>query len=100
LIPVEEIVWAAAAAVVALVPPVRRRLLPVSRAVLSAGLGVGVAALRGVEGVLVAAACGDQSAGDGKTSADGTGAPAAAARPPATAAGTAKRPRRATAKAG
>jgi hypothetical protein len=62
----EEIAWAAAAAVVALVPPVRRRFLPVSKALLSAGLGIGTAALRGVEGVIVAAACGEQPAG-GKT---------------------------------
>lgn len=93
----EEVVWAAAAAVVALVPPLRRRLLPVSRAVLSAGLGIGTAALRGVEGVIVAAACGDQSAGDGKAGAAGA-APATASRP-STAAGAAKQPRRATAKA-
>lgn len=93
----EEVVWAAAAAVVALVPPLRRRLLPVSRAVLSAGLGIGTAALRGVEGVIVAAACGDQSAGDGKAAA--AGAAPATASPPSAAAGAAKQPRRATAKA-
>ncbi|HKN38359.1 MAG TPA: hypothetical protein VJ456_04515 [Acidimicrobiia bacterium] len=58
----EEVVWAAAAAVVALVPPVRRRFLPVSKAVLSASLGVAAAALRGVEGIVLAAACGDQPA--------------------------------------
>jgi len=51
----EEVIWAAAAAVVALVPPVRRRFLPVSKAVLSASLGVAAAALRAV-------ACGDQPA--------------------------------------
>ena len=48
----EEVIWAAAAAVVALVPPVRRRFLPVSKAVLSASLGVAAAALRGVEGIV------------------------------------------------
>jgi len=78
--------WAAAAAVVALVPPVRRRFLPVTKAVLSAGLGVGTAALRGVEGVIVAATCGDQAAGDGRAT-TGDGQPAA------------KRPRAAPAKA-
>ena len=58
----DEIVWAAAAAVVALVPPVRRRFVPVSKALLSAGLGIGTAALRGVEGVITAAACGERPA--------------------------------------
>jgi hypothetical protein len=59
---VEEVVWAAAAAVVALIPPVRRRFIPVSKAVLAGGLSVGIAALRGVEGVVVAAACGERPA--------------------------------------
>jgi hypothetical protein len=63
----EEVVWAAAAAVVALVPPLRRRFIPVSKAVLSAGLTVGAAAMRGVEGIVLAAACGDQSSGKGSS---------------------------------
>lgn len=58
----EEVVWAAAAAVVALIPPVRRRFIPVSKAVLAGGLSVGIAALRGVEGVVLAAACGERPA--------------------------------------
>ena len=97
----EEIAWAAAAAVVALVPPVRRRFLPVSKALLSAGLGVGAAALRGVEGVILAAACGDRSAGgtasgrsasDRSTAADGrrAGSPAPAAAPKRARAATTK----------
>jgi len=98
----EEIAWAAAAAVVALVPPVRRRFVPVSKALLSAGLGIGTAALRGVEGVIVAVACGEQSAGGGgndrSTAADGrrAGSPARAASSKASAAS--KRPRTATTK--
>jgi hypothetical protein len=91
--------WAAAAAVVALVPPIRRRFLPVSKAVLSAGLGVGTAALRGVEGVIVAAACGDQPAGDGNAAGAAAAGPPPAASGRSAAAGRAKQPRAATAKA-
>jgi hypothetical protein len=51
----EELAWVAAVGVVALVPPIRRRLPPVAQALLSAGLSTAAAALRGLEGVVVAA---------------------------------------------
>jgi hypothetical protein len=92
----EEVVWAAAAAVVALVPPVRRRFIPVSKAVLAAGLSVGAAALRGVEGIVVAAACGDQRSGKASEAANGQVAKPAGTR--ATAAARPKRARTATTK--
>jgi len=60
----DELVWVAVLGVVALVPPVRRRLPPVAKAMLAAGLSTAAAALRGVEGIVVAAANGEEPDGD------------------------------------
>jgi hypothetical protein len=75
----EELVWVAGAGLIALVPPLRRRVVPVSRALLSAGLTTATAALRGLEGVAVAAVRGDAPGPGGATPADA--APASPAAP-------------------
>ena len=74
----EELVWVAGAGLIALVPQLRRRVVPVSKALLSAGLTTATAALHGLEGVAVAAVRGD-APGAGATTADG--APVPPARP-------------------
>jgi hypothetical protein len=55
----EELAWIAVVGAVALVPPIRRRLPPVAEAMLSATLSTTAAALRGLEGVIVAAMDGE-----------------------------------------
>jgi hypothetical protein len=84
----EELAWIAAVGVVALVPPIRRRLPPVGQALLAAGLSTAAAALRGLEGVLVAAMEGETGSDDQPAESEAPGpAPMRSAR------STGRRPR-------
>lgn len=72
----ETLVWAGVAGVAALVPPVRERVLAVTKATITAGTGVAGAALRGIRDIANAALDGESAA----PTSEGTRRPAQAGK--------------------
>ncbi|MDQ3944606.1 MAG: hypothetical protein M3357_05540 [Actinomycetota bacterium] len=71
----EKLAWVAVAGAAALLPPVRERVISVSKAAVGAGVGVAGAAFGGLRSIAISAVQGD-SGGRSADRTDGAGQPA------------------------